>query len=60
MLEDLVEDLRVVQAPPQIDRDRCHHRSVDLVQPAVGGDRLGDRPAGCLFEIAPETGDVGQ
>jgi hypothetical protein len=58
VLEDLVEDLRRCQPAAQRERDRLHDRVVDLLEPAVRGDRLRHRGVALLLQVAAEAGDV--
>ena len=62
MLADLEEQLGVGQLGAQVRRDERERAVELLVEPAPGGEVLGNVPAraGALDPFRPESGEVGQ
>src|SRR2546421_9862139 len=58
VLQDLVEDLRVVQPATQLRRDGRDHRIVDLGEPPGRRDRLPYRLPLRLLPLGAAAGDV--
>ena len=55
-----VEDLRRGEAAPQVREDHRYHRIVDLGEPPVDGDDLGNRAVFVLLQVGTKGGDIAQ